>query len=164
MNREAVKGIPYGVADYGRIIERNYYYVDKTGFLEKIEKAGDYLFFNRPRRFGKSLFLSLMEGYYDVLYKERFEELFRGTAIYDSPTKEQGIYLVLGFNFSVVEPTADKVEASFLNHVKGVSRLFIERYADFLSPGREKVRQDIETMNSFNWDWVTSTPFTSRKN
>lgn len=148
MNSEAIKGIPYGVADYGRIIERNYYYVDKTGFLETIEKAGDYLFFIRPRRFGKSLFLSMMEGYYDVRYKERFEELFKGTAVYDAPTKERGIYLVLGFNFSVVEPTADKVEASFLNHVKGTARLFLERYADYLSTGREKLRQDIETMNS----------------
>jgi len=148
MNSEAVKGIPYGVADYGRIAERNYYYVDKTGFLETIEKAGDYLFFIRPRRFGKSLFLSMMEGYYDVLYKERFEELFKGTTIYDTPTKERGTYLVLGFNFSVVEPTADKVEASFLNHVKGTARLFLERYADYLSPGRQKIRQDIEAMNS----------------
>lgn len=148
MNSDAVKGIPYGIADYGRIIERNYYYVDKTGFLETVEKAGDYLFFIRPRRFGKSLFLSMMEGYYDVLYKERFEELFKGTAVYDSPTKERGTYLVLGFNFSVVEPTADKVEASFLNHVKGTARLFLERYADYLSSARQKIQQDIEEINS----------------
>jgi len=79
----AIKEIPYGIADYERIRRENYYYVDKTPYLQTLKKAGRYLFFIRPRRFGKSLFLSLMEAYYDVYYKDRFEEFFKGTWIYD---------------------------------------------------------------------------------
>jgi len=53
--KSGFKKIPYGVSDYGLIRSENYYYIDKTPFLETIEKAGRYLFFVRPRRFGKSL-------------------------------------------------------------------------------------------------------------
>jgi hypothetical protein len=77
MKDKKIKKIPYGVTDYDRIIKKNCYYVDKTMYLAEIENAGDYLFFIRPRRFGKSLFASVMEGYYDVYYKDRFEELFK---------------------------------------------------------------------------------------
>ncbi len=75
---EAIKEIPYGIADYELIRNENYYYVDKTPYLHALKKAGRYLFFIRPRRFGKSLFLSVMEAYYDVFYKDRFEEFFSG--------------------------------------------------------------------------------------
>jgi hypothetical protein len=133
-----IKKIPYGISDYEKIVSGNCYYVDKTPFLKTIEQAGDYLFLIRPRRFGKSLFLSLMEGYYDVFYKERFEELFKGTAIFESPTPDQGAFLVLSLNFSMVEPASDKVETSFLNHVKNRAILFIHKYRRFLTadPGR----------------------------
>ena len=137
MKPESVKGIPYGVSDYSRIRQRNYYYVDKTPFLDKIEKAGDYLFLIRPRRFGKSLFIAIMESYYDVLNKDRFEELFKGTWIYEHPTEERGQYLTLVLNFSAVEPSLDKLDASFLNHVKGNAVAFVQRYSAFLSNYKE---------------------------
>ena len=79
MIKEKLKEIPYGISDYGLIRKENYYYVDKTRYLETIKKSGRYLFFIRPRRFRKSLFLSMMEAYYDVCYKDRFEDLFKGT-------------------------------------------------------------------------------------
>jgi hypothetical protein len=66
-----VKPIPYGLANYERLVQKKCYYVDKTMYLKTVEKAGDYLFFIRPRRFGKSLFLAVMEAYYDVYYKDR---------------------------------------------------------------------------------------------
>jgi hypothetical protein len=78
MNQKEIKKIPYGLTNYGRLLQRNCYYVDKTMYLKAVEDAGDYLFFIRPRRFGKSLFLAVMEAYYDVYYKERFEEFFKG--------------------------------------------------------------------------------------
>ncbi|MCP5108115.1 MAG: AAA family ATPase, partial [bacterium] len=118
MTDKTIKRIPYGLANYERVVQSNCYYVDKTMYLKTIEEVGDYLFFIRPRRFGKSLFIAVMQAYYDVFYKDRFEEFFKDTWIYDHPTGEKGSYLVLTFNFSVVEPDPAKVETSFHNHVQ----------------------------------------------
>ncbi|MCK4761002.1 MAG: AAA family ATPase [Candidatus Aminicenantes bacterium] len=134
MSDKRIKKIPYGLADYERFVRDNCYYVDKTIYLKAIEEAGDYLFFIRPRRFGKSLFLSVMEAYYDVFYKDRFAELFKETVIYKQPTKEKGVYLVLKFNFSTVDPNVEKVEASFLNHVRVTALSFMSKYAGYF-PG-----------------------------
>jgi len=148
MKDKEVKQIPYGVASYDRIITKNRYYVDKTMYLPEIENAGDYLFFIRPRRFGKSLFASVMEAYYDVYYKNRFEELFKGKWIYENPTKERGVYLVLKFNFSMVDPAPDKVEASFLHHIKSKALLFLDKYAGYLEKGEKYFKRIIEESSS----------------
>ncbi len=132
MSNIKVKQIPYGLADYERLVQKNCYYVDKTMYLKALEDAGDYLFFIRPRRFGKSLFLSVMEAYYDVYYKDRFEEFFRDTAIYSRPTGERAAYLMLKFNFSLVDPALDRVEDSFLNYVRLTVNSFIQKYDDYL--------------------------------
>ena len=118
--------------------------------MKTIEDSGDYLFFIRPRRFGKSLFLSVMEAYYDVFYKERFEEFFKGTWIYDHPTDEKGGYLVLSLNFSVVEADTDKMEASFLNHLQDAAVAFIQRYSNYLSdyPKKDYFEKKIENSRS----------------
>jgi len=133
MTAETVKYLPYGVSDYARIVRRNYYYVDKTAYLDAVEKAGEYIFLIRPRRFGKSLFVAIMESYYDVLYKDRFEELFKRTWIYEHPTEERGQYLTLVLNFSAVDPEPDKIETSFLHHVQMNAVAFVQRYRDFFS-------------------------------
>lgn len=130
---ENIKKIPYGIADYELIRTENYYYVDKTMYLVTLRDSGRYLFFIRPRRFGKSLFISLMEFYYDVTYKERFEELFKGTWIYDHPTDDRGSYLVIRFNFSMVDPGLKHIEGSFLKHVKETSIAFIAKHTAFLN-------------------------------
>ena len=148
MTDKKIKQIPYGVASYDRIIAKNGYYVDKTMYLAEIENAGDYLFFIRPRRFGKSLFASVMEAYYDVYYKDRFEELFKGKWIHENPTKERGTYLVLKFNFSVVDPAPDKVDTSFLHHIKSKALLFLDKYADYLEKGEKYFKQIIEKSTS----------------
>jgi hypothetical protein len=135
---EAIKEIPYGIADYELIRSENYYYVDKTPYLHTLKKAGRYLFFIRPRRFGKSLFLSVMEAYYDVFYKDRFEEFFKGTWIFNHPTDERGKYLVLSLNFSGVEPDPGKTETSFINHVQDNAVYFIQKYENFLAANRKK--------------------------
>jgi hypothetical protein len=136
-DNESIKDIPYGISDYELIRTENYYYVDKTPYLKNLTKAGRYLFFIRPRRIGKSLFLSVMEAYYDVFYKDRFEEFFKGTWIYDHPTDERGKYLVLSLNFSVVEPDPGKMETSFSNHVRGEAVDFIQKYSDYLSTNKK---------------------------
>jgi hypothetical protein len=137
MKDKKIKRIPYGVANYELLVQQNSYYVDKTTFLPVVEEAGNYLFYIRPRRFGKSLFLSVMEAYYDVFYKDRFEEFFKGTWIYDHPTDEKGSYLVLSLNFSVVEPDPGKMETSFSNHVRGETVDFIQKYSDYLSTNKK---------------------------
>ena len=72
----ATKRIPYGVSDFQRFSRENYYYVDKTRFIGEVEKSPSFLFLIRPRRFGKSLWLSMLELYYDMAMKDKFEELF----------------------------------------------------------------------------------------
>ena len=82
-----MKQIPYGITDFSRIQKENYYYVDKTMFIEKIEMQPPYLFLIRPRRFGKSLTLAMLEAYYDVNHAEQFDELFGQLYIGQHPTK-----------------------------------------------------------------------------
>ncbi|MCX6580702.1 MAG: AAA family ATPase [Candidatus Aminicenantes bacterium] len=132
-----IKKIPYGMSDYGLIRRENYYYVDKTPVLKLLEDTGRYQFFIRPRRFGKSLLIAIMEAYYDVFYKDRFEELFKGTWIYDHPTTERGQYLVFALNFSAVDPGSGKLEASFLNLVNVSAVAFTQKYHDYLSTYKE---------------------------
>ena len=105
------KRIPYGVADYGRLRRENAYYVDKTHYIPRIEAAPFYLFCIRPRRFGKSLWLSVLQHYYDVNRADNFDFLFGETYIGQHPTADRNSYLILFFNFALVNPAIDKVEA-----------------------------------------------------
>lgn len=143
-----IKKIPYGISDYDVIRRENYYYVDKTMYLQQIENVGKYLFFIRPRRFGKSLFLSIMEAYYDVLYTDQFEFYFRGTEVFNNPTRERNSYLILKLNFSAVDPNLKLVEDSFLNNVTGKAKLFIVRYKHILKINEEKATEYIHNLKS----------------
>ena len=143
-----IKKIPYGIADYHAIRFENYYYVDKTLYLKEIENAGKYLFFIRPRRFGKSLFLSVMEAYYDILTADKFEQYFRGTKVFNNPTAEKNSYLILKLNFSAVDPDLRLVEDSFLNNIRGEARLFISRYKEILKIESEKIIENLYTLKS----------------
>lgn len=95
-----VKGIPYGLSDFNRIRNGNFYFVDKTMYLPLIEKMPSYLFLIRPRRFGKSLFLSMMRTYYDILRQDDFDAYFGDLWIGTHPTGERNKYQVLYFDFS----------------------------------------------------------------
>ena len=88
------KRIPYGMQNFEDVIERDCYYVDKTPFIEKIEESNMYFFFIRPRRFGKSLTLSMLENYYDINKKDKFESLFGNLYIGKNPTPERNSYLL----------------------------------------------------------------------
>ncbi len=126
-----IKRIPYGIADFEAVMGENYCYVDKTGHIPLIEDIGRYLFLIRPRRFGKSLWLSVLESYYDIAKKDRFDEIFTGTAIHEDPTEERNSYLILTFNFSLVNPNIDMVEESFETYTEGEFSAFIRKYRDF---------------------------------
>ena len=80
------KALPYGISDFGRIRRENYYLVDKSSFITKLEETASFLFLIRPRRFGKSLFLSMLRYYYDIAEKDNFQELFKGLWIAEHPT------------------------------------------------------------------------------
>ena len=149
VNDAVIKKIPYGLSDYEKIVTGHYYYVDKTMYLKSIEEVGDYLFFIRPRRFGKSLFLSVMETYYDILKEDRFDLFYKGTFIHRQPTKEKNNYLILKFNFSAVDPHPDRMEDSFLNNIQTEVRSFLNRYGDYLDRrDREELRDELSRINS----------------
>ena len=93
--KQQVKQVPYGVSDFATVMSQYLYYVDKTMFLPELEKQPRNLFFVRPRRFGKSLFLCMLYSYYDCNQKESFEKLFGNLWIGKHPTSLHGIYQVL---------------------------------------------------------------------
>ena len=122
-----MKKIPYGIADYKRIQEDNYYFIDKTKFIEKLENLNEsYLIFLRPRRFGKSLFISMLHYYYDKHYKQDFKTLYGDTYIGKNPTKEAHRYLVMRFNFSGID--VNDVENDFRYYLKLTLKSFNEKY------------------------------------
>ena len=117
--------IPYGVKDFKRIRLENRYYVDKTEFIRKMEERADFLFFVRPRRFGKSLLCETLRCYYDVAEKENFQRLFGDLAIGKNPTKYANKYFVLSLDFSLVNknkaPTwADRFEIYLNSSIKNL--------------------------------------------
>ena len=101
-----MKKLPYGVSNYEELIEYNCYYVDKTKYIEKIENlANRRVMFLRPRKFGKTLFTSTLECYYDINKKDEFDKLFKETYIGKNPTEFRNRYHILRFNFSGIDTT-----------------------------------------------------------
>jgi hypothetical protein len=98
---------PYGICDFYKLITNNYFYVDRTHCLPLLENAGDQLLFLRPRRFGKSLLLSMLENYYDVAKAGEFEKLFGHLAIGKQPTPRHNQYFVLKWDFSEVSAAGE---------------------------------------------------------
>ncbi len=111
-----MKKTPYGIMNFKILIEENYYYVDKTMYLEKLEKMPDALINLRPGRFGKSLFESMMFYYYDINSKDLFDKLFNGLYIHQHPTKEKNNYYILSFDFSGINE--NKQEEGLMNSFK----------------------------------------------
>ena len=101
------KRIPYGMMNFEDVRKDDCYYVDKTKYIEEVEASNKYFFYIRPRRFGKSLTLSMLQNYYDVNKKEQFEQLFGELYIGKHPTPERNSYLVMRLDFSVVAAGID---------------------------------------------------------
>ena len=112
----SVKPIPYGIADYASIITKGYAYVDKTMYIHSLEQVGVYNLFLRPRRFGKSLFASMLGYYYDIAKKDNFDLLFSNMYIGQNPTDEKNAYYVLKFNFSGIRTDSPEVMLKGFTH------------------------------------------------
>jgi len=126
-----MKKIPYGISSFDKIKSENYYFVDKTKYIELIEDMGSpYLFFLRPRRFGKSLLISMLEHYYDINGADQFEKLFGDTYIGQNPTPLKNSYPVLRFNFSMVKTqgTIEQIKQGFCLHIWSEMHSFILKY------------------------------------
>ena len=126
------KRIPYGMMNFGHLRRDNCYYVDKTRFIERIEEANKYFFFIRPRRFGKSLTLSMLAHYYDINLKDRFDQLFDGLYIGSHPTPERNSYLILELNFAAIHADLDNYQGAMDSYCRRVFDLFCYQYRHLL--------------------------------
>jgi hypothetical protein len=133
--------LPYGVSDFEQLITENYYYVDRTAYIEKLEQASEpYIFFLRPRRFGKSLFVSILWHYYGLEFADKFSTLFGKYYIGQHPTPKANSYAILQFEFSRIDTTtAESTFEGFLRNVhQGVYR-FLETYTTFSSTEKKQI-------------------------
>ena len=126
------KRIPYGMQNFEDVIKEDCYYVDKTPFIEQIEESNKYFFFIRPRRFGKTLTLSMLENYYDINKKDKFEEIFGKLYIGQNPTPEHNTYLIIRLNFAEVAAGLDDYKDGLDNHCSLVFNFFCDIYAHLL--------------------------------
>lgn len=141
MEQNRAKQIPYGIQDFVQVITQNYYYVDKTMYIPKLEDSHNNLFCIRPRRFGKSVLLSMLHAYYDCRTKDKFQEWFGDLWIGKNPTPLQGRYQILHLDFSQVGGTIENLEEKF-NFYLGVQlNGFVRDYLKFYS---EKVQRQVE--------------------
>ena len=126
---------PYGISDFDSLITEQYHYVDRTGHIPLLEETGKQLLFLRPRRFGKSLLLSMLESYYDINRAGRFESLFGNLAIGKHPTAEHNRYFVLKWDFSGVGPQGDteEIKQNLYDYLNIRIGAFSDYYRDTLS-------------------------------
>ena len=129
------KRIPYGMMNFVDVREDNCYFVDKTSFIPALEAANKFFFFIRPRRFGKSLTISMLHHYYDVLDKENFEKWYGDLYIGQHPTPERNSYLVLYLNFAEVLSGIDDYRSSLDSYCDTRLVDLCRRYAAFLPDG-----------------------------
>ena len=143
---QQVKQVPYGVADFATVIEQNLYYVDKTMFIPELEKQPRNLFFIRPRRFGKSIFLSMLYSYYDCAQSHKFQSLFGNLWIGKHPTSLQGKYQVLFLDFSQITGNIDKLETKFNSYLSINLDAFVRQYSEYYQAEMEEIlaQEDFE--------------------
>ena len=125
-----MKKLPYGISDYGRLVENDYYYIDKTKYIEELENLSEpYIIFLRPRKFGKTLFTSTLENYYDIKKVDEFEKLYGNTYIGKNPTKLKNSYHILKFNFSGIDTSdEEKTMKGFKEKVTISITGFVNKY------------------------------------
>ena len=142
--RKPYAPIPYGMADFGAIRREGFLYVDKTRFVRELENER-YAIFLRPRRFGKTCWLSILHHYYDRTRKNDFEALFAGTDIGREPTANRSRYAVLRLNFSAFAKRLETLEESFEGHCQRQLRGMLEANADVFP---ERTARDIQAPTS----------------
>ena len=146
------KRIPYGMQNFEDVIKEDCYYVDKTPFIEQIEESNKYFFFIRPRRFGKTLTLSMLENYYDINKKDKFEEIFGKLYIGQNPTPEHSTYLIIHLNFAEVAAGLDDYKDGLDNHCRLVFNFFCDIYAHILPAGtKEGLQQEPDAVSKLRF-------------
>jgi len=140
--------LPDGISDYKMLVDDGFIYVDKTNYIELLENTKSYVFFLRPRRFGKSLFTSVLEYYYGINYKDEFDSLFGNTYISQFPTSKRNKYYVLKFNFTGLKTDSDdNLLKSFRASTLTSYEVFCANYG--LSFDYPKEGEPAEILNSF---------------
>lgn len=129
------KRIPYGMMNFVDVRESDCYYVDKTSYIYFIENSNRFFFYIRPRRFGKSLTMSMLQHYYDINEADKFEQWYGGLYIGEHPTPERNSYLVLQLNFAVVSAELSTYQRSLDAHCNTCFNVFCDRYAHLLPAG-----------------------------
>jgi hypothetical protein len=139
MQQPKVK-FPYGISNIEKLVDQDYVFVDKTKYVELIEKEESYSIFLRPRRMGKSLFVSILEYYYDILQKDKFEKIFSKLYIGQNPTPGANSFRVLCFDFSGIDTqTEEDTYMYFLNRIKFVMETFMGKYGLLSEVNRNRV-------------------------
>ena len=125
---------PYAISDFYTLRTQGYRYLDRTAAIPTLEDAGKQLVFLRPRRFGKSLLLSMLAHYYDINMAGEFDALFGDLAIGNDPTPEHNQYLILRFDFSKVSAKGDieAIQHSLFTHLNQAILDFTQRYQHLL--------------------------------
>ena len=151
MEQNKAKEIPYGVSDFVTIVEQDIYYVDKTMYIPELENQARNLFFIRPRRFGKSVFLGMLHAYYDCRAKDKFQQWFGDLWIGKHPTPLQGRYQVMHLDFSQVGGTIEKLEENFDKYCSVKFDSFVDIYREFYSDSFiEKVSSAATAVDKLN--------------
>jgi hypothetical protein len=148
MDPKARKKLPYGNCNFEDVITDNYIYVDKTRYIEMLEnESNKNIFFTRPRKFGKSLFLMMLYTYYDVNNADRFDMLFGNLYIGKHPTPKKTDYLVLNLDFSGLDTSDEKgFLRSFAVNIEGSVRSFLNHYSNLLPDGLDNARKLLDNM------------------
>ena len=125
-----MKKLPYGISNYEELVEDGYYYVDKTIYIERLENLAEKrILFLRPRKFGKTLFTSTLENYYDFKKADKFEKLYGNTYIGKHPTKLKNSYHILKFNFSGIDTENEETTIKgFKKEVASSINVFVKKY------------------------------------
>ena len=146
------KRIPYGMMNFAVIRRDDCYYVDKTRFIPIIEDADKFFFFIRPRRFGKSLTVSMLQHYYDIEAKDKFDALFGDLYIGKHPTSDRNSYLVLYLNFSGIVGELHNYRKGLDAHCQTMFDYFCDVYADYLPQGiKEKLDEKEGAVEQFEY-------------
>ena len=144
--------IPYGIMNYAEMIQENRYFIDKTAYIERLEDIKNPVFL-RPRRFGKSLFCSMLQYYYDLSETDRFYELFGGTWIGKNPTRDRNRFIVLKLDFSVISVSSHvhDVEREFNKHCNFALSMMKYAYPQYMGEFHDLEIQDSAASNLDIW-------------
>lgn len=145
LENKGIKRPPIGMSDFRMVRNNNKYYVDKTMYIPQLEKISNFLFLIRPRRFGKSIFLSMIADYYDCENKELDQE-FEGTWISEHPQPLKGQFQILQYDFSQVLGQTNHLEDDFNTYCCGQLDMFIQKYGKYYSA--ETVKWALEAKTS----------------